>query len=138
MKPIRVYVHPDNAEAFRRKIRQLTVPVASNMDLTFKLDYMPIEIITLDSVPKGEPTGFYILRDGTKVKAEELRIVERFVTYGPEDLRYLIYSGKVKVEMQGVGYIVNSGSMMLGMDKAMEFGQSASKRLASVLAMRGY
>lgn len=112
MMPVRVYVHPDNVEAFRKGMRRLKARVAQNMHIEINPEYIPIEIVPCDIIPKGEPTGLFVLPNGDKVDRKLIHIVEGFVTYGPEDLRYLLYSGKVKVDIQIAAYVIDGPSPM--------------------------
>jgi hypothetical protein len=133
MMPVRLYVHPDNVEAMRKGLRRLKARVAENMHIEFNPEYIPIEIVPCDFVPKGEPTGLYILSNGAKVKRDDIRIVEGFVTYGPEDLRFLLYSGKVKVDIQIAAYVIDGPSPMDVLKYSLDLSMSISKRFASFM-----
>lgn len=133
MMPVRLYVHPDNVEAMRKGLRSLKVQVAWNMHIEFNPEYIHVEIIPWDVVPKGEPTGLYVLPNGAKVEREDIRIVERFVTYGSEDLRYLLYSGKVKVDIQIAAYVIDGPSPMELLKQSWDSTMSVSKRFASFM-----
>lgn len=128
MKPVRVYVHPDNVEAFRNGLWKLKTRVAENMHWTFNPEHVPIEIVPCDFVPKGERTGLYFLPNGKKVERDRIRVVERFVAYGPEDLRYLIYSGKVVEEVQVAGYVMEGMDPMQALNEAMLYSQTVSRQ----------
>ena len=133
MMPVRVYVHPDNVEAFRKGMRRLRARVAENIHVDFNPEYISIEIVPSDLIPKGEPTGLYILPNGAKVERNGIRIVERFTTYGPEDLRYLLYSGKVKVDIQIAAYVIDGPSPMELLKQSWDQTMSISKRFASFM-----
>ena len=133
MMPVRLYVHPDNVKAMRKELHRLKARVAENMHIEFNPEYIPIEIVPSDLIPKGESTGLYILPNGAKVKREDIRIVERFVTYGPEDLRYLLYSGKVKVDIQIAAYVIDGPSPQDLLRQVLDVKASISKRLASLI-----
>ncbi len=133
MMPVRLYVHPDNVEAMRKGLHRLKARVAENMHIEFNPEYIPIEIVPCDFIPKGELTGLYILPNGAKVKREDIRIVEGFVTYGPEDLRYLLYSGKVKVDIQIAAYVIDGPSPMELLKQSWDSTMSVSKRFAAFM-----
>lgn len=136
MIPVRLYVHPDNVEVFRNGMQRLHAQVAENAHIEFNLEYMPIEIVPSDFVPKGEPTGLYILPNGAKVKREDICIVERYLTYGPEDLRYLLYSGKVKVDIEMVAMMIDDMFPMDWIREAMAPPMSFSRWVDSFAGKR--
>lgn len=136
MMPVRLYVHPDNVEAMRKGLRSLKARVAENMHVEFNPEYIPIEIVPCDFIPKGELTGLYVLPSGAKVKREDIRIVEGFVTYGPEDLRYLLYSGKVKVDIEMVAMMIDDMFPMDWIREAMAPPMSFSKWVDSFAGKR--
>lgn len=133
MMPVRLYVHPDNVEAMRKGLHSLKAQVGDNIHIEFNAKYIPIEIVPSDLIPKGEPTGLYILPNGAKVEREDIRIVEGFVTYGPEDLRYLLYSGKVKVDIQIAAYVIDGPSPMELLKQSWDSTMSVSKRFAAFM-----
>lgn len=128
MRPVRIYIHPDNVEAFRNGLWKLKTRVAENMHATLNPELIPIEIVPCEFVPKGEKTGLYILPGGKKVERDKVRVVERFVTYGPEDLRYLIYSGKVTEEVEVDGYVMEGMDPMQALNELMLYAQSVSRQ----------
>lgn len=133
MMPVRLYVHPDNVEAMRKGLHRLKARVTENVHIEFNPEYIPIEIVPCDLVPNGEPTGLYILPNGAKVKQEHIRIVERFVTYGPEDLRFLLYSGKVKQDIQIAAYLIEGPSPMDMLKYSLDLSMSISKSFAAFM-----
>lgn len=133
MMPVKLYVHPDNVEAMRKGLRSIKAQVAWNMHVEFNPEYIPIEFVPCEFVPKGEPTGLFVLPNGDKVDRKLIRIVERFVTYGPEDLRYLLYSGKVKVDTQIAAYVIDGPSPMELLKQSWDSTISVSKRFASFM-----
>jgi len=54
-----------------------------------------IKIIATDTVPATQPSGKFIV-DGEEVEREDVRVEERFIEYGPEDIEYLLRSGRIK------------------------------------------
>ena len=62
---------------------------------------------TCPFLPKDEETGLYVLPDGRAVTKEKVEIRERFATYGPEDLPWLLYSGRVTREKRVLYFLFN-------------------------------
>lgn len=95
-----IYTHPANAEAIRRQA----------MSGKFDLQSMPWEGITIrcnDMLPKDQPTGRYWLPNGTLVDRENVRVHDRFIEYGPEDVGYLMSAGIIREEREAHFYVVN-------------------------------
>lgn len=107
MRNLKLCVHPDNVEAVRSGLRKISARVGENVHVDFNPKYLPFEIVASEFVPKEEFTGKYRLPSGAKVQPKDVCIVERFVTYGPEDLKYLLYSGMIVPDVEIVAYILD-------------------------------
>lgn len=101
----RLYVHPDNVRFFEAELQKLRRQQYIGYCSYLAMDRF-VEIVQCKYTPNGIPTGYYILPNGKKVEEHQVYVVERFVTYGPEDIQYLVYSGKVVREMQIAGYFI--------------------------------
>lgn len=83
--------HSKNTE----KIRSLCVDddsIASQMHM-FHTGY---KIIEFDLMPITRPSGMYSINGRGRIAKEDICIKTPFITYGPEDFDYLVYSGVVK------------------------------------------
>lgn len=93
---MKVVTHPDNLEL----LKQLC-----ETDAFGGVGLFPIEIVTNRHMDRTKPTGRYILPDGRKVKLAELRVTQgRFVEWGPQDIKVLLWWGIVREEREPLFY----------------------------------
>lgn len=64
-----------------------------------------VRIQVNEFIPEFNDKLKYRLPDKDLVEREKIRINNRFISYGPEDLDWLLYSGLVKVEKERVYFI---------------------------------
>jgi hypothetical protein len=57
-----------------------------------------MKIKTDPAIPINEATDRYILSDKSVVLKNDVRVNDKFVEYGPEDIDYLLYAGIIKLE----------------------------------------
>ncbi len=109
---MKILTHPENAEWLRSELQKHN---ADDMDPRLhKLDPYPsslwkepIEIVAQPHLEKWTPTGNYTIPDGSTCDAASVRVVDRFVEYGPEDISWLVFAGVIRKEMKRHFYVVN-------------------------------
>lgn len=67
-----------------------------------------VDIVADPYMPKDVPTGKYIDQQGNVMAKDEIRVSDRFVEYGPEDLELLLFLGLLKPERKTMAYFFNS------------------------------
>lgn len=102
---MKIITHPDNRGLLESTYRSNRIPIGH------PIFYSPY-------VPKDEPTGQYVITVSTlpwrnmvrferTVLLDEICIKQGFVTYGPEDLSFLLYSGMVYEHRKPLFYLLN-------------------------------
>ena len=85
------FTHPDNVRELKRAIDKgrddSSVVCGSAMPVSWF-----IEIKENPLLDRDQPTGKYVTPTGI-VPTAEVRVVEQFWEYGPEDIPYLLYAG---------------------------------------------
>lgn len=95
-----IITHPDNVEALKRRavIGELTESLPMGLGITIQAS---------DHVPKDRPTERFLLPSGRVVEPEDVVIDEPFVRFGPEDIPYLLASGRIREEREPAFYVLN-------------------------------
>src|SRR5262245_38786373 len=94
-----IMCHPANVELLRKAINQGTFDngMSPSPHRWFSFDSFTIQPSSL--MERDKPTGRYIV-GGKAVSKDAIRIHERFIEYGPEDLEWLLYSGRIREERE--------------------------------------
>lgn len=100
---MKIITHPDNVELLRRRTRQ---PDKLTELLSGRPTPFGIEIVTNRYMERERPSGRIILPNGTAVDRNKFQIRTRFITYGPEDLHYFLWTGEVREEMEPVFFVM--------------------------------
>lgn len=113
MSSFTIVVHPDNLELTRNSFRKCKEfvseiegvicirPTKSSLDLAL------IRFHGESSMERTKETGKFVLPGGRVVPAEKVSVVKGFITYGPEDLSWLLYAGIVTPEVIYPSYMIN-------------------------------
>ena len=98
-----IITHPDNVESlYWMKSKHESGPPCL-FGIQFRTDpYME----------KDKATGRYIAPDGKSVFADEVCVEERFVTYGPEDIHYLLARGIITDEREALYVVIDNQDFM--------------------------
>mgnify|MGYP000461603139 CR=1 FL=1 len=80
--------HPDNV----KKIERMCVSDESFASQAH-LFHSGYKLIECTFMPATRPSGMYSINGSGRFKPEDICVKTRFVTYGPEDLEYLVYAG---------------------------------------------
>lgn len=67
-----------------------------------------VDIVADPYMPKDVPTGKYIDQQGNVMAKDEIRVSDRFVEYGPEDLELLLFLGLLKPDRKTMAYFFNN------------------------------
>lgn len=101
-----VYCHPENKEHFDLLSKKPETPGSPYGALIFT-ECFGLPIIFSYDVPRLGVTGNYVNRSTQEsMDKHNLKVKEPFVTYGPEDIDYLLYCGKVTKEIGPVLWAV--------------------------------
>ena len=105
-----IWTHPDNAEIlgqrfFKEDIESRGTP---SPFLPFRFDW---HIKTNPHLERQRHSGKYILGDGRVVAKEDVRLVSRFVSYGPEDIHFLLYAGLIHEHMELLFHVMDDVGM---------------------------
>lgn len=91
-----IFVHPDNLEAVKKRLN------AGEFDGRVDRWSMVPPSFTLRADPhieRTKPSGKFILPSGEVVERHNVVVEDRFVTYGPEDVDWLVMAGVLRHEM---------------------------------------
>jgi hypothetical protein len=99
---MKIFTHPDNANLIKRAVHAGSDPRFAEGWRSFG-----VEIHTNPLLPKEKPSGRVRLPDGSVVRKEDFQLRTRFITYGPEDLHYFLWTGEVTEEMEAFFYVVD-------------------------------
>lgn len=91
-----VYVHPNNLEAFRKR---LTLSPSELNPFEWSILCQGYNLVGDPGISETKETGKFVLPGGAVVTREKVRVASRWVTYGPEDLEFLLWAGIVKPEV---------------------------------------
>lgn len=83
--------HPDNADWLRRMLQPAT---RTDYGIVQRIEFPP-EIMTDWRMDRTKPSGLYGLPDGRIVDLADVRADFGFISYGPEDIWYLVGMGIV-------------------------------------------
>lgn len=98
---MKIYCHPVNAHKLREQIERDRRHMGLRSFAAIpSWTFFGMEIVEDPSIPIDRPTGKYVLPGGEVVDREHVRVKTRWVSYGPEDLDWLIYAGLVKDERE--------------------------------------
>lgn len=95
---VSIITHPANVATIRK-----AVPVRHGIDMW---DNNDVKIIENPHMEKEAPTGQYILPDGKVVPPGEVRVQEKFTSYGPDDIWFLEWAGIIRKEMKMVFFMM--------------------------------
>ena len=95
-----IICHPDNFEALKRKVDkgEFTRPGFTFADF---------RVATSSAMERDKPSGRYKLPGGRIAEKADIIVEDRFVTYGPEDLEWLLYAGIMSEERELVFMLVD-------------------------------
>lgn len=90
----KIVCHPDNWEAVKTKINK------GHFDrMGFMFDEFRVQ--TNSHMDRDKPTGRYTIKGSEKpVEKDKLQIKESLIEYGPEDVDWLLYSGRITQERE--------------------------------------
>lgn len=112
MSSFTIVVHPDNTQKLRESIRKSDVfagEVGEYLYIKFlksSFDVVSIRIRGESFVGPAKTTGRYLI-DGRVVPVSQINVVKGFITYGPEDLSWLLYAGIVEQEVVYPAYMIS-------------------------------
>lgn len=112
MSSFTIVVHPDNTQKLRESIRKSDVfagEVGEYLYIKFRkssFDVVAIRIRGESFVGRSKTTGRYLI-DGRVVPVSQINVVKGFITYGPEDLSWLLYAGIVEQEVVYPAYMIS-------------------------------
>lgn len=88
-----IFCHPDVLQEVKKAINQdkQTPPTLSSV-----FNLYDVAIVTNEFMEPYRYTGDYVLPDGRTVVSEDVHIKTKFVTYTPEDVGYLLWSGIIR------------------------------------------
>lgn len=101
---MRIICHPEVAQ----RIRQGLVKVPNLDRPQDPLWWGDLNIQEDQYMEREKPTGKYIDQQGNVMAKDEIRVSDRFVEYGPEDLELLLFLGLLKPERKTMAYFFNS------------------------------
>lgn len=104
----KIITHPDNLAALKRE-------VDSGSHDTGRL-FNSIEIQTNRHMDRDKPTGRFILPGGTVADRDAVRVEERFVEYGPEDIEFLLWAGIIREEREALFYQIDDSAFRMMFD----------------------
>lgn len=114
-----VLCHPRNYEAVQKVLRDRyavsrrdRAPDGATV-LGLPLHGLPFEVRTSEYLDVDRPTGRYVLPGGKVVPANQVKLRTRFVTYGPEDIHWLLFSGVIREEREMVVYALEEADVSL-------------------------
>ena len=97
-----IVCHPSNWEAVKAKINR------GHFDGPGVGMFDDFTVKTNPHMDRDKPTGRYtILASEKTVEKDKLQIKESLVEYGPEDIDWLLYSGRVTEEREMLFFVVN-------------------------------
>lgn len=102
-----IFCHPANLELIRSQIESKgSRPCSPEGVLLGGL--LGIQVITCNHMDQYRDDG-YRLPDGSVVRnKDEIVVKDRFVEYGPEDLWWLLYTGRVTVNRTQLFYVMQN------------------------------
>lgn len=113
MSSFTIVVHPDNTQKLRESIRKSDVFAGEFGEYFYmkshesSFDVIGVRLRGESFVEPSEKTGRYILPGGRAVPADQVNVVKGFITYGPEDLSWLLYAGIVVPEVVYPIYVIS-------------------------------
>ena len=100
--------HPDNLATLKRQIDD------GQHD---NGQFMPaIDVRTNGHMDRDKPTGRFILPGGRVVDRDAVSVEERFVSYGPEDVEFLLFAGIIREERKALFYVINDSAFRIRFD----------------------
>jgi len=122
MNSFTLVVHSDNEQVAKELIRK-SKGFAGEIDGCFYIkshkscfDMAAVRVRGESFVERSQKTGKFILPGGRVVSADQVNVVNGFITYGPEDLSWLLYAGIVSPEVFYPSYLINDRFNMVNMD----------------------
>lgn len=118
MNSFTLIVHSDNEQVVKQLIRKSKGFVCEVGECFFIkshkscLDMATVRVRGESFVERSQETGKFILPGGRVVSADQVNVVSGFITYGPEDLSWLLYAGIVSPEVFYPSYLINDRFVM--------------------------
>ena len=105
-----IVCHPDNLEAVKTAIQggKFDKPTAWSLDFRIQANTL---------MDRDKATGRYKLPNGKAVLKEQIVVRERFFTYGPEDLDWLLYAGIIHEEREMLVYVIDDLAFRVSYDQ---------------------
>lgn len=110
-----IWTHPDNAEILRRRLHEEDLTTRGS-PAPFMLTWPDWSIKTNNLLERERHSGKYILDDGRIVEKNDVRLVSRFVSYGPEDIHFLLYAGLIREHMELLFHVVDELAFRMTFD----------------------
>ncbi len=113
MSSFTIVVHSDNVPELRELIRKCKEFAGEFGEYFYmkshesSFDVIGVRLRGESFVEPSEKTGRYILPGGRAVPADQVNVVKGFITYGPEDLSWLLYAGIVEQEVVYPAYMIS-------------------------------
>ena len=108
---MKILTHPENAKWLKAELQKHGADIDPRLKgadpWPSSVWKEPIEIVMQSHLKKWTETGNYILPDRRIVPESGVRVVDRFVEYGPEDIDWLLFVGVIKKEMKRHFFVVN-------------------------------
>ena len=110
-----IVTHPANFHLLQSTMSGVA---ARDIDsLTGGIPFQPgFSIRASSSMERDRPTGRFVLPNGRAVNRDQVRVYEPFVSYGPEDIEYLLYSGWIDEEREPLFYIMDDTTWPMRID----------------------
>lgn len=112
MSSFTIVVHPDNTQKLRESIRKCAGFAGEYGDYLYikshksSLDMVAVRIRSESFVGRSKTTGRFLV-GGRVVPVSQMKVVKGFITYGPEDLSWLLYAGIVEQEVVYPAYMIS-------------------------------
>lgn len=87
-----IFTHPDNVKAIKKRLDSGEYD-RGHLFPSFTLRANPM-------LERDKPTGRFVLPCGKVVERGGVVIEDRFVTYGPEDVEWLLMAGAIREERE--------------------------------------
>jgi hypothetical protein len=95
-----VICHPDNWDHVKKLID------GGKFDRKYGR-WAEFRIFTDSNVDRDKPSGKYTLPGGKQVSKDDIRLRDRFIEYGPEDVEWLLYAGVISEGREMVFHVID-------------------------------
>lgn len=92
-----IYIHPANLKAVKER---LNAGEFDRRNDVFGGIFMDFRIHSDPNIEQFKETGRFILPGGEVVDRNMVRVADRFVIYGPEDVEWLLMAGAIRHELE--------------------------------------